>query len=263
MKASFQFLGTGGSGGVPLIGCSCAVCCSSSPFNKRLRSAGLITVNEKRYVIDVGPDLREQALKYHIDRLDGVLITHAHADHTAGIDDLRAFYFISDKKVPCLVSQETFDEIKQRFPYLFKSLSSGGSISAQLAFQILPQDFGETVFEGLRIQYLSYFQMGMKVVGFRVGSFAYVSDIRTYSDQVFDSLKDVEILVLSALRYVPTPMHFSIEEAIAFSRRVGAKTTYFTHIAHDIDHEKTQSTLPEGFYLSYDGLKIELPRDLL
>jgi phosphoribosyl 1,2-cyclic phosphate phosphodiesterase len=265
MKASFRFLGTGGSGGVPLIGCKCAVCRSSSSFNKRLRSAGLFTIEDKHYLIDVGPDFREQALRYQIDRLNGVMITHAHSDHIVGIDDLRAYYFLEHKKVPCLVSQETFDEIKKRFPYLLES-QSGGSISAQLDFRILDHDFGERVFEGLRVRYLSYFQVGMKVTGFRVGDFAYVSDIRTFTDEVFESLKGVEILVLSALRHEPTAMHFSIEEAIAFSRQAGAKTTYFTHIAHDLDHETAQKILPKGFYLSYDGLQIEIEvpnRDIL
>lgn len=257
MKASFVFLGTGGSGGIPLIGCQCKVCRSPSPFNKRLRSAGLLMVGDRRYVIDVGPDFRQQALKYHIDQLDGILITHAHADHVAGIDDLRAYYFLNHKKLPCLLSAETFEEVKQRFPYLLRSLPDG-SISAQLDFRVLDQDFGETAFEGIHVHYMSYFQSRMKVTGFRVGDFAYVSDIRTYSEEIFDHLKDVEILVLSALRHEPTAMHFSIKEAIAFSQKAGAKTTYFTHIAHDLDHEAALNILPRGFYLSYDGLRIEI-----
>src|SRR5690349_4696037 len=131
MKAKFLFLGTGGSGGVPLIGCTCDVCRSTSLFNKRLRSAGLLSVGEKHYLIDVGPDFRGQALTHHINRLDGVLITHAHADHIAGIDDLRAYYFLNSKKLSCLASQETFTEIKLRFPYLFYA-SPGGGLTAQL-----------------------------------------------------------------------------------------------------------------------------------
>jgi phosphoribosyl 1,2-cyclic phosphate phosphodiesterase len=257
MDARFRFLGTGASGGVPLIGCTCAVCRSSSPFNKRLRSAGLFTIDGSRYLIDAGPDFRQMALKYRIDHLQGVMLTHTHSDHIAGIDDLRAYYFLEHKKLPCLLSQETFDQIKTRFPYLMES-SKGKSTPAQLDFHILPSDFGQIDFEGLRVEYMSYFQLEMKVTGFRVGSFAYVSDIRTFSEEIFDRLEGVEILVLSALRHESTAMHFSIEEAIEFSRRVGAKTTYFTHIAHDLDHETAQKTLPKGFHLSYDGLEIEL-----
>ncbi|HEY2810342.1 MAG TPA: MBL fold metallo-hydrolase [Rhabdochlamydiaceae bacterium] len=257
MNARFLFLGTGASGGVPLIGCHCSVCTSNSLLNKRLRSAGLITVGEKKYLIDVGPDFRQQALKHRIERLDGVLITHAHADHIAGIDDLRAYYFLEKKKLPCLLSQETFDEIQQRFLYLFLSIE-GKSTPAQLDFYLLENDFGQMLFEGLSLSYLSYFQQQMKVTGFRVGNFAYVSDIRTYSDAVFHGLRGVEILVLSALRLHPTDMHFSIEEAIAFSRKAGAKITYFTHIAHDLDHESAYALLPMDFHLSHDGLEIEI-----
>lgn len=257
MDAKFLFLGTGGSAGVPLIGCSCSVCLSTSPLNKRLRSAGLLKVHGKNYLIDVGPDFREQALKYRIDSLDGVLITHPHSDHIAGIDDLRAYYFLSGKKMPCLLSQATFDEIKERFPYLLK-VKPEGSIAAQLNFHILPHDFGHIVFEGLDVQYLSYFQSHVQVTGFRFGNFGYVSDIRSYSDRVFEELKGVSVLVLSALRHEPTQMHFSIAEAIAFAQKVGAATTYFTHIAHDIDHELVEKTLPKGFHLGYDGLEIDL-----
>jgi phosphoribosyl 1,2-cyclic phosphate phosphodiesterase len=257
MHATFRFLGTGASSGVPLIGCQCSVCRSVFPFNKRLRSSGLLMIDGKNFLIDVGPDFRQQALMHHIDRLHAVLITHPHADHIAGIDDLRAYYFLQHSKLPCLLSQETFDEIRNRFPYLLQS-AEGASISAQLAFHILPNDFGEMLFEGVPMGYLTYFQAGMKVTGFRFGNFAYVSDIRTYEEKIFESLEGVEILVLSALRDEPTPMHFSIEEAIAFSRKAKAKTTYFTHIAHDVDHEVVQKALPTDFYLSYDGLEIEI-----
>jgi phosphoribosyl 1,2-cyclic phosphate phosphodiesterase len=211
----------------------------------------------KRYLIDVGPDFRAQALGAKIDHLDGVLITHAHSDHIAGIDDLRAYYFIDEKKVPCLCSKETYDEIAQRFPYLMRS-EPGGSISAQIAFQVLESDFGECLFAGVKVGYLTYFQMKMKVTGFRFADFAYVSDIRHFETQVYDALQGVEVLVLSALRHESTEMHFGIPEAIEFSRHVKAKRTYFTHIAHDIDHEKVYSQLPPGFYLGYDGLSIPI-----
>lgn len=257
MKGRFLFLGTGASAGVPLIGCSCSVCLSTSSFNKRLRSSGLLLIDGKKYLIDVGPDFRTQALKEKIDHLDGVLITHAHADHIAGIDDLRPYYFISEKKLPCLCSKPTYEEIAARFPYLMRNRLEG-SVPAQLDFQLLESDFGQSLFEGLKVGYLTYFQMKMQVTGFRVGDFAYVSDIRHFSDKVFEALSNIQVLVLSALRYGSSEMHFGIEEAIAFSKRTKAKHTYFTHIAHDIDHEKVYAQLPAGFHLAYDGLSIPI-----
>ncbi len=258
MQGNFIFLGTGGSSGVPLIGCECEVCKSTSPFNQRLRSSGLITIGDKNFLIDVGPDFRTQALTFHIKRLTAVLLTHAHADHIAGIDDLRAFYFLEKKKIPCVLSQETLDEVKLRYHYLLQPSVVGKSLSAQIDFQILPKDFGNLELSGIRFDYFSYFQQDIKVTGFRVGNFAYISDIRQYSDQIFESLHGIDILVLSALRHAASPMHFSIEEAIAFSRRTSAKMTYLTHIAHDLEHEATNLLLPSDVRMSYDGLSIPI-----
>lgn len=258
MQGKFLFLGTGGSAGVPLIGCTCEVCRSTSKFNKRLRSAGLVRVSNKNIVIDVGPDFRQQALTYQINSLDAVLLTHAHADHIAGIDDLRAYYFLNKKKIPCFLSQETFDEIKVRFHYLLAPLAAGKSISAQLDFQVLRDESGKFDCVGVPVRYFSYSQQNMKVTGFRFGNFAYVSDIREYSEEIFEELKGIDTLVLSALRSSPTSMHFSIEEAIAFSRRTSAKKTYLTHIAHELDHDKTNALLPPEVRMSYDGLEISI-----
>lgn len=258
MKGHFLFLGTGGSAGVPLIGCECDVCRSSSHYNKRLRSAGLLKIKDKNFLIDVGPDFRTQALHYNIKHLTGVLLTHAHSDHIAGIDDLRPYYFLHRTRLPCVLSQETFDEVKVRYHYILNPLVSGKSVTAQLDFRILPQDFGDFELEGLDFKYLSYFQVGMKVAGFRFGNFAYVSDIREYSEKVVDMLKGVDTLVLSALRHVPNSMHFSVEEAVAFARSVSAKKTYLTHISHDLEYAATNSLLPPDVRMSYDGLEIPI-----
>lgn len=253
MQGQFLFLGTGGSMGVPEIGCHCKVCNSNSSYNKRLRSSGLLKVGGKKLLIDAGPDFREQALKFHIDRLDGVLITHPHFDHVGGLDDLRIYYFLQKSAIPCLLSQDSLDDIKLRFHYMFRPIQPGRSISAQIDFQVLEKDFGNVVFQEIPFQYMSYFQTNMKVTGFRIGSFAYVSDIREYTQELLDYLKGVKILILSALRHVPTMMHFSVEEAVDFSKKVGAEMTYLTHIAHDLDYETTNAMLPSDVRLSYDG----------
>ena len=258
MQATFTFLGTGASAGVPIIGCECEVCKSSLSVNKRLRSSGLIRVGEKNYLIDVGPDFRTQALKFNIHSLNAVLLTHAHADHIAGIDDLRPFYFLDKKKLKCILSQETYDEVKLRYHYILKPLVSEKSLSAQIDFEILPNDFGQFELETILFKYFTYFQQNIKVTGFRVGNFAYVSDIRTYTEQIFESIEGIDILVLSALRTTANKMHFSIEEAIAFSRQTSAKITYLTHISHELDHDQTNTSLPDEVRMSYDGLEISI-----
>lgn len=258
MKASFLFLGTGGSAGVPVITCQCRVCRSTSQFNKRYRPSGLLTIGKKKFLIDVGPDFRDQALHYNIDHLDGVLMTHTHYDHIGGIDELRVFYFKHKVRLPALASIDTYNELRHRFHYLFMTKQADGSLQSQLDFQILEEDFGKTKFQGVPVQYVSYFQANMKVTGYRFKTFAYISDIREYDKRVVKDLQGVETLVLSALRYDPTEVHFSIEEAVAFSEEVGARRTFFTHIAHDLEHDETNQKLPENVRLAHDGLEVPL-----
>lgn len=251
------FLGTGGSVGVPMIGCTCSVCTSSSPFNKRLRPSALLELGKKRLLIDVGPDFRSQALRYGVTRLDGVLLTHSHFDHIAGIDDLRVFYFLQKKALPCLVSKETFQELKIRYHYLMRPLEKGKTICAQLDFQFLENDFGSIEFCSEHLEYVSYFQAGMKVTGYKIGDLAYISDIREYDTKVIDAISGVKTLILSALRYTSSDVHFNIDEAIDFARRVKAERTFLTHISHELDYELTNQKLPEDIRLSFDGLELE------
>lgn len=256
MQGNFLFLGTGGSLGVPVIGCECAVCLSSSSKNKRKRAAGLLQVNDSTILVDAGPDIREQLLSHHVKKLSGAILTHAHYDHIAGLDDIKAFYFANKRRLPCLLSQETFDEIKLRYHYLMQTHEDGSVNGIHFDFQPLDKDFGKTEFQNVPIEYLSFYQMGMKVLGFKIGSFAYVSDIKQYTPELIKRLHNIEILVLSALREAESAMHFSIEEAIAFARAVHAKRTYFTHIAHDMDHEAMSAKLPSDICLCYDSLTI-------
>lgn len=258
MKGSFLFLGTAGSAGVPVIGCGCPVCLSPSPFNRRSRPSGLLKVEGLSILIDVGPDFHGQALRYKIDTLDGLILTHTHYDHIAGIDELRIYYLRSQKKLPCLLSKMSFDDLKKRYYYLFQPIGEVPTLSAQLDIHLLPEDQGEKEFLGLKIVYVSYLQGSTKVNGFRIGDFAYISDIREYDPSIFKSLRGVKTLVVSALREEQSMLHFSLAEAVDFARTVGASQTWITHISHGMDHEAINRKLPQSIQLGYDGLELEL-----
>ncbi len=255
-KGQFIFLGTAASAGVPVIGCQCPVCHSSHSQNIRLRPSGVIRVGRKRFLIDVGPDFRQQALQHGLDDLDALLLTHTHYDHIAGIDELRVYYLKDQKRIPCFLSQESLSDLKKRYDYLFQKIS-GPTLSAQLDFFPFEKDHGMIDVEGLPVQYMSYFQAGTKVSGFRLGDFAYISDIREYDESLFIHLKGVSKLVLSALRDTPSPLHFSLDEAVAFVGRVKPEKTLLTHISHALDHEKTNRRLPPSIQLAFDGDEME------
>jgi phosphoribosyl 1,2-cyclic phosphate phosphodiesterase len=255
MISSLLFLGTGASMGVPVIGCECPVCRSKTPFNHRLRCSAYLKIGDKRLLIDVGPDFRAQALTHHIKSIDGILITHPHQDHVAGLDDLRAFFPRRETPFPLLMSKETAEDIKNRFYFLFKNDPST-RVGPRIEAALLPEERGEIDFMGIPIRYFSYKQLGMKVNGFRIGDLAYVTDIQEYPETLFEDLQGVNTLVLSALRDAPTHMHFTLKEASEFAQNVGAKTTYFTHIAHDLDHFDISTRLPVGIRPAYDGLEV-------
>lgn len=252
------FLGTGSSQGIPMIGCACSVCTSSNPKNQRLRPSVLLTLQEKKILVDSGPDLRLQALRYGINHLDGVIITHTHYDHIGGLDELRSFYLLQKKPLPLLLSANSYQNIERRLPYLFQTKTEGISLPAQLTFQILEEKRGESEFLGLTFRYLTYEQGGMEVNGLRYGSFAYISDIRNYPDTIFSDLNGVKTLVVSALRKEKSWMHFTLAEAVAFAEKVGAEKTYLIHMAHELEHESTNQYLPQAVQLAYDGLEIVL-----
>ncbi len=256
MKGRLIFLGTGGSVGVPMIGCSCAVCCSKEAVNQRSRPSILIQYAHRQFLVDAGPDFRQQALRHGITHLDGLLLTHAHHDHTAGLDDLRPIYYRRETPLPILLSADTARDIQQRYYYLFQA-GANPYFVARLSLQILPHQEGEVLFEGLPIQYVTYIQGGMAVNGFRLGKVAYLSDIRDFSPSIYSYLKDLDVLIVSALKYTISPMHFSVDEAIDFANQVQAEQVYFTHLSHELDYEQTNAYLPANMRLAYDGLEIE------
>jgi phosphoribosyl 1,2-cyclic phosphate phosphodiesterase len=178
------FLGTGASAGVPVIGCHCAVCTSELAQNKRLRTSALLTVNNRTILIDCGPDFRTQALTHKVDNIDGLILTHSHNDHTAGIDDLKIYCIRGKKSLPTLVSAETECEIVRRYYYLFNPKDLYKGFSAHLELHTLPLPQGSTEFLDIPIKYFSYEQLGMAVNGFRFGDLAYITDIRDYDEGI-------------------------------------------------------------------------------
>ena len=254
----FLFLGTGASAGVPLIGCHCAVCLSSSPKNRRLRSSAIVEIGSKNFLIDAGPDLRQQLLTQKITQIDALLLTHVHYDHISGLDDLRPLNFIQKRSIPCILSQESLDALKVRYDYLFSTPGEGQTQAARLDFIPLVGETGEIDLYDNKIFYFTYWQSSMKVTGYRFGDLAYVTDIRDYSVSLFDSLKGVKKLVVSALRKEPSSVQFSLEEAVEFAGRVGCEEVWLTHISHTMEHEETQASLPPNVRMGYDGLRFSL-----
>ncbi len=257
MKKKLLFLGTGSSAGVPVIGCDCSVCTSDSPFNKRFRPSVLLQYGQENILVDPGPDFRDQALKYKIKHITGTIITHVHYDHIGGLDDLRIFYFIEKKPIHCMLSKASYDEVKLRYFYQFIEHKNHNSKTVKFEYMILPNERGDTDFHGINFKYMTYYQGDMPVLGLRMGNLAYITDIRQYPESIFEDLDGIETLVVSGLRHSSSPVHFSLDEALAFTEKTRAKKVYFNHIDHELDHEITNKSLPDWAKLSYDGQEIE------
>jgi phosphoribosyl 1,2-cyclic phosphate phosphodiesterase len=248
-------LGSGTSSGVPVIGCDCAVCTSDDPRNRRSRAGVLLELPAGNLVIDTSPDFREQALRAKLRRVDAVLYTHPHADHVFGLDDLRIFNFLQNRTIPCFGSAATMARLRQVFAYVFDDSPEGGG-KPKLDFRAVREPFSLL---GDRVAPVPVMHGDMEVFGYRIGGFACVTDVSLIPEASFAALAGLDLLVLSALRYRPHPTHFSFEESVAAARRIGAKRTLFTHIAHDVDHARGEVGLPPGIGIGYDGLVVELP----
>lgn len=255
-QARLILIGSGASMGVPMIGCQCQVCDSDDPCNHRTRTAALIEWEGRRLLLDAGPDVRRQMLRHKVPSLDGLILTHSHYDHMNGIDELRAFYYLQQQPIPCLLSPETLAEMRIQFSYLFHEGEDGAYVTPHFQFHTVPHERGRVEFLERTVGYFSYEQAGMRVLGLRFGDLAYVTDIYSPPSTLLEDLAGVRILLLSALRFTPSPVHLSIDQAVELAREVGAEETYFIHIAHDLDHRRTNRVLPEGFALGYDGLEL-------
>ena len=257
MDAQFTFLGTGTSMGVPTLGCRCAVCMSLDPHDRRLRPSGMLRWNdagrERVVVIDTGPDFREQALRHGLGRVDAVLYTHSHADHILGLDDLRPLSFTVAREgsaIPLFASDETAEVLRRVYDYTF-SPNATYPTRARVCIEPMHDRFDVLGIEFVRVPVI---HGEMEIAGFRFGRTAYMTDVSEIPDSSFALLEDLDTLIVSALRHKPHPSHATLDQAIAWARRVGARQTWFTHIAHDLGHQATNKTLPSGMALAHDGL---------
>lgn len=247
------FLGTGTSQGVPVIGCSCEVCKSLDYRDKRLRSSVHIQANNQSFVIDTGPDFRQQMLREHVGRLDAVLFTHAHRDHTAGLDDVRAYNFLQNMDMPVYGSQETLNQLRNDFAYIFEEHHYPGLPRLDL------RPIGVDSFEvnNIRITPLSVMHLRLPVLGFRIGDFSYITDANFIPDETYKKLEGTKILVLNALQQEPHISHFTLQQAIEVAQKVKADKTYLTHLSHKMGlHATVTKELPENIVIAVDGLQI-------
>jgi phosphoribosyl 1,2-cyclic phosphate phosphodiesterase len=254
-KLRVILLGTGTSHGVPMIGCDCSVCTSPDPRDKRTRSSIAVQLESGTILVDTTPELRIQCLANGVTRADAVLFTHAHADHVTGLDDLRRFNWLQRAPLTCYGDADTIATVERMFPYAFDHHSS--YISSKPQLHLSPIE-GELELLGQRIVPVPLFHGPMPVLGFRFGPFAYCTDCSVIPESSFELLRDLDVLVLDALRHKPHPTHFTLEQAVEAAHQIGARQTFFTHIAHELGHVSTNAALPPNMALGYDGQVIEL-----
>ncbi len=246
-------LGCGTSTGVPMVGCDCQVCISDDPRDKRTRASVLIRYNDHAILVDTSTDLREQALRQGIRRIDAVLFTHAHADHVNGIDDLRGFHFIHKEIIPCFASRETLKTLQSGFSYIFNEHEGSGYTPLLAAHEISApfELFGQTVIP------IPLLHGKTHSLGYRIGNFAYLTDCSAIPESSLNLLHGLELLVIDGLRWTEHPYHFNIPGAIAAARQIKASRTVLTHLTHQIAYSE-ENKLPPGIELAYDGMAFDL-----
>lgn len=244
------FLGSGTSTGIPQIGCKCRVCQSTDTKDKRLRASVMLVEGDTKILIDCGPDLRQQLIANQVDQISGILLTHEHYDHIGGLDDVRPL-----GGVKVFGEKKVLGVIKRNMPYCFVEDKYPGVPLIKLI------EIDENAFEiqGLKIQPIRVMHYQLPILGYRIGNVAYLTDVKTIDDKAIQQLKNLDILILNALRIEKHMSHLSLNEALEVARIIGAKRTFFTHMSHDMGlHNEVNKLLPENIQLSYDGLKLQV-----
>jgi len=250
---TLKFLGTGTSTGVPIITCQCPVCTSSDPHDKRLRPSILLEYDGRVVVMDTTPDFRAQALREGLTRLDAVVFTHHHADHILGLDDTRVFYFRQQVPIPIYAEARCLATIRGTFTYIFEGNYRFGGVGK------LDPHLIEGPFDlwGLKFTPVPVLHGDLPILGFRFRDTAYVTDVSEIPESSIPLLEGLDTLIIDALRPKPHPTHLSVEQALAMVERLKPRQAFFTHMAHELGHQATNSTLPSHVQLAYDGLRVE------
>ncbi len=247
-------LGCGTSTGVPIIGCNCSTCTSNNPKNKRTRTSVFVQTYKKNILIDTSTDLRFQALTHEITRIDVVLYTHSHADHTHGIDDLRTYNFVNKMVIPCYGNPQTVSTIKMNFRYIFDgSYAAGGK--PQLEITSITDEFD---FHGIRITPIEIHHADWLIFGYRIGKMAYLTDCSGIPETSMKKLKGVDLLIIDALRYTPHSAHFSVDQAVEYTNRIEPRLAVLTHMGHELEYDELSRALPDDIMPAYDGMEFEL-----
>ena len=248
------FLGTGTSQGIPVIACPCETCASSDPRDRRLRSSVLLQISGKNIVIDAGPDFRQQMLRAGVKWLDAILFTHGHKDHTAGLDDVRAYNYVMQRPTDVYAEKRVEEVLRQEFSYIFSEVKYPGVPEINI------HTIDETPFyiDNVQITPIRVMHMKLPILGFRIGSFAYITDANHISESEKSKLQGLDCLVLNGLRKEPHISHFTLYEALNMINELNPKRAYITHISHQLGlHRQVQADLPQNVFLAWDGEEIK------
>ncbi|MBC3846465.1 MBL fold metallo-hydrolase [Winogradskyella echinorum] len=249
------FLGTGTSQGIPIIGSNHPVCLSNNSKDKRLRVSILVEWDNYTFVVDCGPDFRQQMLRANVTKIDGIIFTHEHADHTMGLDDIRPFFF-KQGDIPLYAHKRVFKSLEKRFDYIFTSEEKYPGVPTVITHEIKNEPFTAGNLDVMPIDGLHH---KLQVFGFRFKDFAYLTDMKTVRKEEVEKLENLDVLVVNALREKPHISHFNLEEALKFIKRVNPKRAYLTHISHHLGfHDDVQQKLPDNVFLAYDNLQITI-----